>query len=233
MTEPALANKPDTALKSRFSAIIFDMDGVIVDSEPLHVRAFMDIFRELGYEHNHGIDFPAYLGKSDESLWIDFVDMHQTEKTLRELQDWKQSHLISILHEEKPIFPGIPQLIEQLATHVPLAVASGSLHPVIETVLEIGKLRPRFQHVVSISDVGKTKPAPDVFLRAAELMAIDPAEICVIEDSNAGIQGALNAGMQVIAITNSLPRNQLAAATVVVDNYEELAQLLHPSVSGD
>lgn len=209
MTEPVLANDPNAELKTRFSAVIFDMDGVIVDSEPRHIRAFMDIFRELGYEHTHGIEFEAYLGKSDESVWIDFVDMHQPEHSLSELQAWKQRHLISILHDEKPIFPGLPDLVNQLAANIPLAVASGSLHPVIDTVLEIGGFRDRFQHVVSISDVGKTKPAPDVFLRAAELLGIDPAEICVIEDSAAGVQGALNAGMQVIAITNSLSRDQL------------------------
>ncbi len=231
MTETALDSHPKSNLKDRFSAVIFDMDGVIVDSEPRHIRAFMDIFRELGYEHTHGIEFESYLGKSDESVWIDFVDLHQPEKSLAELQDWKQRHLISILHDEKPIFPGLPQLVELLAAKVPLAVASGSLHPVIDTVLEIGDFRDQFQHVVSISDVGKTKPAPDVFLRAAELLGIDPAEICVIEDSAAGVQGALNAGMQVIAITNSLTREQLSAATVIVETYEEIERLLVPAVS--
>lgn len=230
MISPALENEPNTALKSRFSAVIFDMDGVIVDSEPRHVRAFVDVFREMGYEHNHGIEFETYLGQSDEAVWIDFVDMHQPKKTLQELQDWKQSHLINILREEEPIFPSLPALVDQLAAHVPLAVASGSLHPVIDAVLEIGGLRPNFQHVVSIQDVPNAKPAPDVFLRAAELLKIDPAEICVIEDSAAGIKAALAAGMQVIAITNSLTREQLAEATVVVDTYEEIEKLLVPAV---
>lgn len=231
MIAPALENEPTTALKNRFSAVIFDMDGVIVDSEPRHVRAFLDVFREMGYEHNHGIDFEAYLGQSDEAVWVDFCDMHKPEKSLRELQDWKQSHLINILKEEEPIFPSLPELVDQLAAHVPLAVASGSLHPVIDAVLEIGNLRPHFKHVVSIQDVGKPKPNPDVFIRAAELLQISPTEICVIEDSVAGIKAALAAGMQVIAITNSLTRQQLSEATVVVDHYEEIQKLLLPSVT--
>lgn len=223
-----LVTAEDSPLRPTFSAIIFDMDGVIVDSEPRHIRAFMDVFREMGYEHNHGIDFEAYLGKSDETVWIDFVDMHKPDKTLPELQEWKQSHLINILRDEEPIFPGLPHLVERLAGLVPLAVASGSLHPVIDAVLEIGNLRRHFQHVVSVQDVGRTKPAPDVFLRSAELLQIDPAEICVIEDSAAGVEAALAAGMQVIAITNSLRREQLSRATCVVDSYEEIEQLLLP-----
>jgi len=215
-------------LRERFSAVIFDMDGVIVDSEPRHIRAFMDVFKEMGYEHDHGIDFEAYLGKSDESVWIDFVAMNKPDKSLPELQEWKQSHLINILKDEEPIFPGLPHLVERLANLVPLAVASGSLHPVIDAVLEIGNLRRHFQHVVSVQDVGKTKPAPDIFLRTAELLAIDTAEICVIEDSAAGVEAALAAGMQVIAITNSLTRDKLGRATCVVDSYEEIGQLLLP-----
>lgn len=231
MIAPAIETTSSTALKDRFAAIIFDMDGVIVDSEPRHIRAFMDIFRELGCEHTHGIDFEAYLGKSDESLWVDFVEMHQPEKSLRELQDWKQNHLIEILKEEEPIFPGIPALVDQLAASVPLAIASGSLHPVIEAVLEIGDLRAQFQHIVSVQDVGKTKPAPDIFLRTAELLEVEPADICVIEDSAAGVQAALNAGMQVIAITNSLTATQLAEATCVVNTYAEIEELLVPAVA--
>lgn len=221
-----------TALKDRFAAVIFDMDGVIVDSEPRHVQAFMDVFRELDMEHTHGIDFEAYLGKSDESVWVDFVNMHKPEKTQRELQDWKQSRLIEILQKEEPIFPGIPELVQLLGKHVPLAVASGSLHPVIDAVLELDGLRQYFNAIVSIQDVGnRTKPEPDVYLRAAELLKVDPGEICAIEDSAAGVQAALNAGMQVIAITNSLRADQLTHATCVVDTFDEVRELLHPRVS--
>ena len=221
-----------TALKDRFSAVIFDMDGVIMDSEPRHVQAFMDVFRELDMEHTHGINFEAYLGKSDESVWVDFVDMHRPEKSLPELQAWKQGRLIEILQEEEPIFPGIPDLVKLLTEHVPLAVASGSLHPVIDAVLQLDGLRQYFNAIVSIEDVGnRTKPEPDVYLRAAELLKVDPAEICAIEDSAAGVQAALNAGMQVIAITNSLPAEQLVHATRVVDTFDEVRDLLHSRVS--
>ncbi len=211
-----------------FKALIYDMDGVIVDSEPRHQRAFMDVFRKMGYEHNHGVEFESYLGKSDCSVWVDFVAMHNPKWTLDELQAWKQSRFIEILRDEQPIFDGLPELVSKTAEVWPLAVASGSLHPVIDEVLALKNLRQYFKVVVSIGDVGKTKPAPDVFLRAAELLDISPADCCVIEDSAAGVQAALSAGMQVIAITNSLPAEQLSGATIIVSNYAEIEQLLLP-----
>jgi HAD superfamily hydrolase (TIGR01509 family) len=213
-------------LKDSFSAIIFDMDGVIVDSEPLHVQAFLDIFGELGLGDSHGIDFTTYLGKSDRSLWVDFLKLHQPPHSLDELQAWKQRHTIDILRREKPIFPDVPDLVSRLAKRHPLAVASGSLHAVIDTVLEIDDLRRHFDAIVSVQDVTRTKPAPDIFLHTADLLAVPPEEICVIEDSAAGVQAALSAGMQVIAITNSLPADKLSAANAVVDDYTQISDLL-------
>jgi beta-phosphoglucomutase-like phosphatase (HAD superfamily) len=71
--------------EKRFDAVIFDMDGVIVDSEPRHERAFLEVFQEMGLGENHGIDFASYLGRSDEALWIDFVAKHRPKQSLQEL----------------------------------------------------------------------------------------------------------------------------------------------------
>ena len=69
----------------QFRAVIFDMDGVIVDSEPLHERAFREVFEEIGYGQNHGIDFPAYYGQSDLIVWRDFIARHRPSQSLDEL----------------------------------------------------------------------------------------------------------------------------------------------------
>jgi HAD superfamily hydrolase (TIGR01509 family) len=213
----------------RFDAIIFDMDGVIVDSEPWHERAFREIFHELGYSETHGIDFQAYIGRSDRALWLDFIEKHQPPHPLEELLAAKQNRLIALLRREQPIFEGLPDLLAKLAPHYQLAVASGSNHPVIDEVLAMKQLRRFFTVVASTQDVGKTKPAPDVFLHAARLLGVAPARCCVIEDSAAGVTAARAAGMEVIAITNSLPRDQLAHATHVVDTYETIERLLLPA----
>lgn len=212
----------------RYDAIIFDMDGVIVDSEPRHERAFREIFHELGYGENHGIDFRAYIGRSDRALWLDFIEKHQPPQPLEVLLAAKQNRLIQILRHEQPIFEGLPELVEKLARHYLLAVASGSNHPVIDEVLAMKQLRRFFSAVASTQDVGKTKPAPDVFLHAAGLLGVPPARCCVIEDSAAGVAAARAAGMDVIAITHSLPREQLTGATHIVDTFEEIERLLLP-----
>jgi len=208
-------------------AVIFDMDGVIVDSEPLHELAFRQIFEQMGYGGDrHGIDFEHYYGKSDRALWLDFIAQHQPPQPLEELLSWKQNHFLKILRERQPLFEPIPDLVADLAVRHSLAVASGSNHPVIDEVLAIRGLRRFFSAVASVEDVARPKPFPDVFLRAAELLNVPPASCVVIEDAAAGVQGARDAGMRVIAITNSLTRDRLAHAHVVTSTYDEIRSLL-------
>jgi HAD superfamily hydrolase (TIGR01509 family) len=213
----------------RFSAVIFDMDGVIIDSEPRHERAFLDVFAQMGYGQTHGIQFEQYLGRSDRAVWLDFIAQHNPKWTLDELTAWKQNHLIEIIRREQPIFDGLPELVAKLAPRYRLAVASGSVHPVIDEVLAMKSLRRFFPVVVSTQDVAHGKPAPDVFLRAAELLGVPPAACCVIEDSAAGVTAARAAGMTAIAITNTLPAEKLTHAHHVVRTYGEVERLLLPA----
>lgn len=208
------------------SAIIFDLDGVIVDSEPRHERAFLEVFHELGIGDRHGMHFPDYYGRSDEALWVDFIARHRPVQDLEELTRIKQRRFIEMLRREEPIFEGLPELVRKLAARFPLAVASGSVHAVIEEVLALCDLRRHFQAVSSVEDVGRTKPEPDVFLHAAEKLQTPPDQICVIEDTVAGVQAANAAGMDVIAITNTYPRESLTEATRIVDSYAEVEALL-------
>ena len=209
-----------------FSAIIFDMDGVIIDSEPRHERAFMDVFEQMGYGQTHGIQFEKYLGRSDRAVWVDFIAQHNPKWTLDELTAWKQNHVIEIIRREQPIFDGLPELVAQLAPRYRLAVASGSVHPVIDEVLAMKSLRRFFPVVVSVQDVTNGKPAPDIFLHAADLLGVAPTACCVIEDSAAGVTAARAAGMTAIAITNTLPAEKLTHAHHVVRTYEEIERLL-------
>jgi HAD superfamily hydrolase (TIGR01509 family) len=209
-----------------FQAIIFDMDGVIVDSEPLHEKAFMETFDDLGYAQTHGIHFADYLGRSDRAVWEAFIAKHQPSQTFDELTDLKESRLIGMLHERKPLFAPVPNLIRDLAARYPLALASGSVHRVISAVLEIGNLRHFFGPVVSAQDVAHGKPSPDIFLRAAHLLGVPPESCCVIEDTVAGITAGRAAGMHVIAITNTYPASALHQAHQIVESYDPIARFL-------
>jgi HAD superfamily hydrolase (TIGR01509 family) len=209
-----------------FQAVIFDMDGVVVDSEPLHERAFRQVLDEIGFGETHGIDFPAYFGKSDLVVWRDFIAAHRPAHRLEDLAAKKERNFAELLRKEEPIFDGLPELLQRLGSRYRLGLASGSRHVTINAVLALRGLRRFFPVVVSSEDVAQGKPAPDIFLRTAELLGTPPGACCVIEDSEVGVLAGLSAGMTVIAITNSLPAERLSQATRVVSTYEQLEQLL-------
>jgi len=210
----------------QFQAVIFDMDGVIVDSEKRHERAFHEVVREIGYADKLQTRFADYIGRSDQVLWKDFVARYQPTQTAAELLVMKRRIVVDIIRREQPLFAGLPELVEKLAARYTLGLASGSERQVVETVLAIKSLGRFFSAVVTDSDVQHGKPAPDIFLRAAELLKIAPQACCVIEDSKAGVAAGVAAGMQVIAITNTYPADELRHATHVVRTYEEIERRL-------
>ena len=211
-------------------AVIFDMDGVIVDSEPRHERAFLEVVREIGYENRHGLRFADYVGRSDQELWVDFVTRNQPELSLDQLLDMKRRRVVEIIRREQPLYAGLPELIQRLCGKYRLGLASGSERIIIDEVLALGELARFFSATVSSSEVRKGKPAPDIFLRSAELLGVAPEECWVIEDSKPGVAAGLAAGMRVIAITNTHPAGELQHAHHVASNYEEIGRLLLGSV---
>lgn len=209
-----------------YKAVIFDMDGVIVDTEPRHERAFHAVVEEIGYARKHSLRFADYVGRTDRVLWEDFVKAHQPPHSLEELLAMKREKVVDIIRSERPLFDGLPALVEALAAMVPLALASGSERPIVEEVLSLDNLRQFFQVTVSGSDIVNGKPEPDIFLTTARLLGVEPSGCVVIEDSRPGVAAALAAGMRVIAITNTHPAEELTEATQVVSDYEQLRQVL-------
>ncbi|MGA2864397.1 MAG: HAD family phosphatase [Verrucomicrobiota bacterium] len=208
------------------AAVIFDMDGVIVDSEPRHERAFLEVVRQLGYADTHGLRFSDYVGRSDQELWMDFIARHKPSQAAEELLAMKRERMVELIRREQPLFAGLPRLVEKLAARYPLALASGSERPIVEEVLRLEGLGRFFAAVVTDTEVPRGKPAPDIFLRAAQLLGVAPQGCCVVEDSKPGVAAGLAAGMQVIAITNTHPAEALRLATHVVQSYEEIGRLL-------
>src|SRR5690242_3186281 len=100
------------------------MDGVIVDSEPRHERAFLEVISEIGYGSNLGLRFADYVGRRDQDLWLDFMAKHRPPHSLDKLLAMKRERVLEIIRRERPLFAGLPQLVERLAARVPLALAS-------------------------------------------------------------------------------------------------------------
>jgi HAD superfamily hydrolase (TIGR01509 family) len=207
-------------------AIIFDMDGVIVDSELRHERAFLEVVREIGYGDRLDLRFADYIGRSDQVLWLDFVAGHKPSQSVAELLAMKRQRVVELIRREQPLFAGLPELLEKLAARYVLGLASGSEREVVEEVLGIKRLGRFFSAVVTDSEVKHGKPAPDIFLSAAALLNVTPQACCVVEDSKPGVAAGLAAGMKVIAITNTHPAEELRHATHVVRTYEEIERLL-------
>jgi HAD superfamily hydrolase (TIGR01509 family) len=198
------------------AAVIFDMDGVIVDSEPRHERAFLEVVGELGYGDNHGVQFAKYVGRTDREIWVDFVTRHHPAHSLEDLLAMKRARVLDLLRRDQPLFQGLPELVEKLAVRYRLGLASGSEPLVVEEVLRFRELRRFFSVVTTSSEVKHGKPAPDIFLLTARRLGVQPHECWVVEDSRPGVAAGLAAGMRVIAITNTLPAAELAHATKVV-----------------
>jgi beta-phosphoglucomutase-like phosphatase (HAD superfamily) len=161
---------------------------------------------------------------------LELIRGRETGESPDVLLERKAAYFLELVRQRDPLFPAIPMLVSDLAARYRLAVASGSLRTAIGGVLALRGLRQHFGPTVSVQDVARGKPAPDLFLRAAELLGIAPAACVVIEDSVPGVNAARAAGMRVIAITNTTPAERLAEADAVVSDYDAVRRLLLAAV---
>jgi len=205
--------------------VIFDMDGVIIDSEPIHMECEKEIFRKLGIsiteEEHHSM-----VGTTDKVMWTRLKKSFNLSQPTNELVKLKQSFYIEYLKSRtnlKPV-PYIPELISSLhQNEFILALASSSPHTQIEFILNEFKLKNYFSVIVSGDDVKHGKPNPEIFLKASALTAVPPEYCLVIEDSMNGVLSAKNANMWCIAYRNPNSGNQnLKRADMEISSFKDL-----------
>jgi len=178
-------------------AIIFDMDGVLVDSEPFHLEIENRQF-SLNQISISEEEHQSYMGSTSVVMWNKIAERHKLPIAVEELIE--QNRLESIKYfsalNEIPVMPGLVDLLKKLqAKNYPLAVASSSYPEIIELILERTSLKKYFQVIVSGQEAGKSKPEPDIFLLAAHKLQVKPEYCLVVEDSANGIKAANAAGM--------------------------------------
>ncbi len=210
-------------------AIIFDMDGVLVDSEPFHIEIENRLFKLNGIDVSDE-EHLEYMGVATEVMWRKIAERHMLELSVEKLTQQSRTESIRFFSEltEIPVMPGLIELLEELKQKkYPMAVASSSFPEIIEIILTKTGLRSYFQIVVSSEEAGKSKPEPDVFLLAARKLGIIPWNCLVVEDSFNGIKAAHAAQMSCVAYQSPGvdPRKQ-EHADVVVKSYKELALML-------
>jgi HAD superfamily hydrolase (TIGR01509 family) len=205
-------------------AVVFDLDGVILDSEELWDEVREGLARERG-------------GRWSEQAQADMMGMSSTEwsRYLHEVVGLPEPpeqinrevvrRMLARYAEHLPLIDGAADAVKRLAAHWPLGIASSSNRELIDRVLEVSDLAPYFKATISSEEVERGKPAPEVYLEAARRLGVEPARSVAIEDSASGIRSAHAAGTHVVAIPNRAfppPADVLALASVVLESIEEL-----------
>lgn len=200
------------------STVIFDFDGVIADTERLHLHAFQDVFTARGWTLREEVYFDRYLGYDDEGLVAAFdadEGLAMTEIDREHLVAEKGRVFGAYLERGDVLFPDASACVLSLATHFTLGIASGALKNEIQRILAAAALTGQFKTIVSAEDVSVCKPDPEPYLTAARRLGVDPAACVAIEDSPPGLAAARSAGMRTVGITTTAPRHHLQADHVV------------------
>lgn len=219
----------DNSGKKRIEAVVFDMDGVLIDSEPVHYESTRVLFEE-----EYGIPFPEsanteFLGSTDRHMFATLKARHGLEPPLEEIISRRKALYMDLLDRNGlPWRDGIRDLIADLSkSGYRLGVATSGLTRIVEPTLTAGKIRHLFEVVVTGDDVPAPKPAPDIYLEAARRLAIGPARCVAIEDTDVGVRAAKAAGMTVIAFPNDTTRGMdFGPADMVAESTLEIRQTL-------
>jgi beta-phosphoglucomutase len=208
-------------------AVIFDFDGVIVDTEPLHYAAFQRLLEPLGLGFSWKRYLETYMGFDDRDAFIEAFKTNGTVLSAAALQsfiDQKADLFQEIIRSGIRAYPGVVDLIKNIrVSRTPLAICSGALLSDIEPILATLGIADCFDLIVTAEDVTRSKPDPECYrLAHARLnefwsLHLAPGQVLAIEDTPAGIAAAKGAGLQVIAVTNSYPGTHLSQADHVVE----------------
>jgi beta-phosphoglucomutase len=210
--------------QSPIAAVVFDFDGVLADSEPIHFRVYQELLATSGVSLTKEAYCERYLGFDDEGAFrqmaADFKLLLGDEE-IEMLIAAKARRFEEIVSGTNVLYPAAVPCVERLGRKWPLGIASGALRADIDLMLQGAHIADRFRFIVSAGDTDETKPAPDPYLRAADLHGLPPSACVAIEDSRWGLQSARTAGMRTIAVTHTYPRTELPADRVV-DSLDEV-----------
>jgi HAD superfamily hydrolase (TIGR01509 family) len=212
----------------RYDLVVFDNDGVLVDSEPISNRLLAGYLTELGHTTSYEDSIRDYMGSAMHRIH-DLVAERTGKRLPADFDDVFHRRVFDAFERELRPVPGIVAVLEKLAAdEVPYCVASSGSHERIRVGHRTTGLDRWFDEsrVFSSQDVGKGKPAPDLFLFAAERMGVEPGRCVVVEDSPLGVQAARAAGMDVYGFTAMTPAAKLAGATQLFADMDQLGDLL-------
>ena len=219
-------------------AVIFDFDGVIADTEPMHLKAAQHVLADAGIALDAHDYYRRYLGFDDAGMFRAIATdrgISLDRRAIAALVEGKSQILLSLIDEGSVLFAGVRELVRLCAANVPLAIASGALAHEIDLILRRIGLREAFQVIVGAEDAPRSKPAPDPYVRAVEMLreVVPPNDLvasqCVaIEDSRWGLESARAAGLRCVAVAHTYPAESLRGADFVANTLDDITiEVLH------
>ena len=218
-------------MTSALQAIVFDFDGVIADSEPLHLRAFQLALADEGIELAAADYYAHYLGFDDVGMFQALAgdrEIAMSDGRVADLVVRKGEKLQALLRGDGVLFPGAVDFIRAAAAAVPVAIASGALRHEIVEIVEAAGVHDLFAAIVAAGDTPRSKPSPAPYLLAFERLRersgrdLDPRRSVAIEDSRWGLESARGAGLRCVGVTSSYPADQLPGAELIVGGLRDL-----------
>jgi beta-phosphoglucomutase len=212
--------------------ILFDLDGTLADTEPLHYAAFAETLRPEGIELSREEYFSRLIGFNDHDCFEAVLSGHGKDASgahIDALIARKAASYQKMIRNRDVMYPGAADFVRACAARFPLMIVTGTLRDEAEMILRRAGLRDLFLDIVAAEDVEHGKPEPDGFVMALGRLgflmrqrdAIEPAQALVIEDTAAGIEAARRAGMRVVALKHSAPEADLAGADIVCGSFRD------------
>jgi HAD superfamily hydrolase (TIGR01509 family) len=209
----------------KLESIIFDMDGVLVDSEPWHYEIESKLFEQLGLDVPEDVHL-TYVGTAADHLYSDLKKRYNLSLSVPELIEWDSEYRVKIFREMDNIKPnpGLIDLLEEIrSSGLKIGIATSSIYELVEIILEKCRINTYFDTITTTDQAGKSKPAPDVYLLAAKSLGVAPSNCLVFEDSFNGINAAKYAGMFCVAYH---PHNEMlqdiSQADKLIHGFEEI-----------
>jgi beta-phosphoglucomutase family hydrolase len=203
--------------------VIWDMDGVIADTAPYHLKAWQEVFREKGLNFT-GEDFRHTFGQRNDTIIKSALGGEISRHEIDAIANEKEESFRRRIKQKLKPLPGVIELMTSLKKRgFQMALASSAPIENIQLVIETLGMNDCFQSIICDRDVTEGKPSPQVFLLAAERLGVEPKDCIVIEDAVAGVTAAKRAGMYCLAVTGTHPRHSLTEADLVVDTLEAVS----------
>jgi HAD superfamily hydrolase (TIGR01509 family) len=209
------------------AAAIFDMDGVLIDSNPFHIQKWTELLRAHGIAYNAEHLPKQILGYRNDAAFRLFFGPHLGQEEMEQLSEELEARFRLVFRQHARPLPGLKPLMDECrAAAIPMAVASSAMSKNVDFVVDVLELRPYFTTIVSGDEVGHPKPDPEIYVKTAERLKLAAAKCVAFEDSFVGIESAKRANMKCVGIASTFPAEELRRQTpadLVVNGFEELS----------